>query len=281
MKNLGYYNGKVGLIEEMNVPMIDRAFYFGDGVYDAVVCRNNIPYLLCEHIERFYHNCARLKINLKLSQNALYELIYELVRNVDANEKFVYFQASRGSALRNHSAMPEEANVCVMITPLEVGNKREKMNAVLVPDNRYELCDIKTLNLLPSILAAQIAQFANADEAIFHRNGIVTEGSHCNVSIIRNNKLITAPKSRYILPGVTRAHLLKEAANLGVFVQEREYHISELIDADEILITSSSKLLRGVRLIDGNEVGGKNPELLTLLQNRLYNNYLNATSFIQ
>ena len=278
MKNLGYYNGEIGLIENLTVPMIDRAFYFGDGVYDAVMCRNNIPYLLCEHVERFYFNCERLRINVQMSQNALYELIYELVKKVDANEKFVYFQASRGSALRAHSAMPKNANICIMITPLEVGSLLQKMRAVLVPDNRYELCDIKTLNLLPSVLAAQIAQNADADEAIFHRKGVITEGSHCNVFIIKNDKIITAPKSKYILPGVTRASLIKEAEQLGIVVQEREYRIDELMEADEVLITSSSKLLRGIETIDGERVGGKGKKMLEMLQSRLLNHYLNATN---
>lgn len=277
MKNLGYYNGKIGSIEQMMVPMTDRAFYFGDGVYDAVMCRNNIPYLLCEHIERFYNNCLRLGINSPLSQEALCELIFELVKKVDANEKFVYFHASRGCALRAHSAMPENGNICIMITPLEIGDISMKMRAILTPDNRYGLCDIKTLNLLPSVLAAQQAEGFNADEAIFCRNGIITEGSHCNVSIIKGGKIITAPKSCHILPGVTRAHLIDEAREMGIIVEEREYGVDELKNADEILITSSSKLLRGVKELDGERVGGKAPELLSLLQKRLLSHYLDAT----
>ena len=277
MKNLGYYNGEIGPIEEMKVSMTDRAFYFGDGVYDAVMCRNNIPYLLCEHIERFYRNCERLAIVIPKSKKELYECICLLAKMVEADEKFIYFHTSRGSALRAHSASPTIGNICIMITPQKIGDIKLKMSATTVPDTRYQLCDIKTLNLLPGVLAAQYAERLGTEEAIFHRNGIVTEGSHCNVSIISNGKIVTAPANCYILPGVTRAHLIAEAQKIGVMVEEREYSLDELKSADEILITSSSKLLRGVDLLDGASVGGKNPELLEALQNRMYNNYLNAT----
>lgn len=278
MKNLGYYNGEIGLIDEMKVPMTDRAFYFGDGVYDAVMCRNNIPYLLSEHIDRFYKNCDRLSIKIPMKKYELFELICELVKMVDANEKFVYFHMSRGSAQRAHELMLERGNLCIMIMPRKMEEIDAKMNTVLLPDIRYELCDIKTLNLLPSVLASQIAVSNGADEAIFHRNGIVTEGSHCNVSILSCGKLITAPEDQYILPGVTRAHLIKTALNNGIEVEQRRYTTEELLDSDEILITSSSKLLRAVEKVDGRIVGGKSPALLDLLKKELFGAYYSSTS---
>lgn len=278
MKNLGYYNGKIGLIEEMKIPMTDRAFYFGDGVYDAVMCRNNIPYLLNEHIDRFYHNCDRLSIVNSISKSELFETICELVKVVDGKENFVYFHASRGSGLREHAAMPRLSNLCIMITEQGLGNVREKMTTILVPDTRYQLCDIKTLNLLPGVLAAQQAKRQNADEAIFQRNGVITEGSHCNVSIIVNEKIVTAPADCHILPGVTRACLIKEAQAHGITVEEREYTTEELLNADEVLISSSSKLLRGVLSVSGRRVGGKNPSMLKLLQDKLLENYISYTA---
>lgn len=277
MKNLGYYNGKKGPIEQMSVPMTDRAFYFGDGVYDAVMCRNNIPYLLFEHIERFFKNCERLAIIPPITKTGLFELIYELVPEVDASEKFVYFHASRGSALREHSTPCKKGNLCIMIMPRSVGDLKEKMSAKIVPDNRYSLCDIKTLNLLPNVLAARDADEVGADEAIFCREGIITEGSHSNVFIIKGGRLITAPKSHYILPGVTREHLIQRAHREGIMVEEREYGENELMSADEILITSSSKLVRGVKMINGKEVGGKAQRLLEFLQNGALRAYFDAT----
>lgn len=279
MKNLGYYNGKTGLIEEMSVPMTDRAFYFGDGVYDAVMCRNNIPYLLSEHTERFFNNCALLGINIPMEKDELKTLIRTLVKAVDGEEKFVYFHVSRGSGQRAHVFDGKtKGNLCIMITPMSVGNIYEKIYTCLVKDIRYKLCNIKTLNLLPSVMAAQLAKENGCDEAIFYRNGFVTEGSHSNVSILKEGVLITAPADCFILPGVARAHLIVSAKAHGIKVEERRYGISELYSADEIIITSSSKIARAVAKVSGREVGGHDPERLHILQSDLLNDYITSTN---
>jgi D-alanine transaminase len=165
-----------------------------------------------------------------------------------------------------------------MIKPQPLDNVYEKMDTVLREDIRYELCNIKTLNLLPSVLTAQMAKEKNCEEAILHRNGTVTECSHSNVSILKNGSLITAPCDKYILPGVTRAHLLVAAEENGIHIEERKYTVSELLDADEIIVTSSSKMARGVKTIDGKSVGGKDETTLAILRDTLYANYLNATN---
>lgn len=278
MKSLGYYNGKTGPINEMCIPMTDRAFYFGDGVYDAVMCRNNIPYLLWEHIDRLYSNCRLLGIVPPMCKNELSLTIKELVEQVEGEEKFVYFHVSRGSGIRNHSFTKGEGNLCIMIKPQALDNVYEKMDTVLKDDIRYELCNIKTLNLLPSVLTAQAATEKGCEEAILHRNGIVTECSHSNVSILKNGSLITAPCDRFILPGVTRAHLISVARENGIDVCERKYTVEELMSADEIIVTSSSKMARGVKSVDGRAVGGRDENTLSVLRDTLYINYLNATN---
>ncbi|MBO5262598.1 MAG: aminotransferase class IV [Clostridia bacterium] len=278
MKNLGYYNGKTGLINELSVPLTDRAFYFGDGVYDAVMCRNNIPYLLWEHIDRLYKNCQILGIVPPMCKNELSLTIKELVQKVEGEEKFVYFQVSRGSGIRNHSFTEGEGNLCIMIKPQPLDNVYEKMDTVLKEDIRYELCYIKTLNLLPSVLTAQAATEKGCEEAILHRGSIVTECSHSNVSILKNGTLITAPCDKYILPGVTRAHLITAAYENGIEVKEEKYTVKDLYEADEIIVTSSSKMARGVKTIDGKAVGGKDENTLSVLRDTLYANYLNATN---
>ena len=278
MKNLGYYNGKTGLINELSVPLTDRAFYFGDGVYDAVMCRNNIPYLLWEHIDRLYKNCQILGIVPPMCKNELSQTITELVKSVEGEEKFVYFQVSRGSGIRNHSFTKGEGNLCIMIKPQQLDNVYEKMDTVLCEDIRYELCYIKTLNLLPSVLTAQKATENGCEEAILHRGGIVTECSHSNVSILKNGALITAPCDKYILPGVTRAHLILVAKENGIEVREEKYTTADLLDADEIIVTSSSKMARGVKTVDKAPVGGKDEYTLGILRDALYSSYLNATN---
>ncbi len=277
MNNLGYYNGKIGIIEEISIPITDRAFYFGDGVYEAVLCRNNIPYLLSVHLDRFYRNCNKLDIKIPMEKEELENLIKKLVKNVDANEKFIYFHVSRGSALRSHTYEQGEGNLCIMITPFSLGNVYEKVSAVTYNDNRYGMCNIKTLNLLPSVLAAQYAKNKGSDEAIFVREGIVTEGSHCNVSIIKDGLIITHPSDCHILPGVARAELIKCANKHGIVVCERRYSLSELMDADEIILTSSGKIIRGVDKVNGIPTGGRAENILKILQDELYEDYLKYT----
>jgi D-alanine transaminase len=278
MNNLGYYNGNIGLIEEISIPITDRAFYFGDGVYEAVLCRNNIPYLLSVHLDRFYRNCDKLDIKIPMEKEEIQSLIKELVKKVDANEKFIYFHVSRGSALRSHTYEQGKGNLCIMITPFSLGNVYEKVSAVTYDDNRYGMCNIKTLNLLPSVLAAQYAKNKGCDEAIFVRDGIVTEGSHCNVSIVKNGLIVTHPSDCHILPGVARSELIKCANKQGITVCERRYSINELMDADEVILTSSGKIIRGIDSINGIQVGNKAKDILFVLQNELYRDYIEYTS---
>ena len=279
MKNLGYYNGKISLLEDLQIPATDRAFYFGDGVYDAVMCRNNIPYLLDLHIDRLYNNCLTLDITPPLTKSELKSTICDLVKNVDANEKFVYFHISRGCQIRDHVYESLTGNLFISITEREITDIKRKMKCTLARDIRYELCNIKTLNLLPSVLTAQMAKNHDSDEAIMYRNpDFITEGSHSNVSILKNGRLITAPSDKYILPGVTRAHIIEIARQNDIPVDERRYSISELFSADEIIISSSSKMARGVSEINSIQVGGNDKELLSLFNDTIYNNYLQATS---
>ena len=277
MKNLGYYNGKTGLIEEVTVPITDRAFYFGDGVYDAVMCRNNIPYLLYEHVNRIFDNAELLGIVPPKTKEELSFLITELCRLVDGEEKFVYFQISRGCGIRSHEFTKTKANLCIMIKPQEIKNVYEKVDICSAKDIRFHMCNIKTLNLLPSVLSAQHAKNNKCEETVFVRDGYVTECSHSNISILKDGKLITAPADNHILPGVTRAHLIQACNKHGMEVVEKKYTLDELIDADEIIVTSSSKMAKSVKRVDSKCVGGKDEKNLRLLQKEIYEDYIKAT----
>ncbi len=279
MNNVGYYNGKIGKIRTLKIPITDRAIYFGDGVYDAVMCRNNIPYLLDLHINRLFENCATLDINPPCTSMELRDIICSLVKKVNAEEKFVYFHISRGSGIREHEYENMKGNLLITVTERKTPSLDFKMRCTLDKDIRYQLCNIKTLNLIPSVLTAQRAKSLSCDESIMFRNELfVTEGSHSNVSILKDNEIITAPCDEYILPGVTRRHLIEIATRSKIKVTQRRYSINELLNADEIMITSSSKLLQGVSYIDGTKVGGKDEKTLLFLKNQIYESYINATA---
>lgn len=278
MKNLGYYNGKIGLIEEMSIPMSDRACVFGDGIYDATYSRNHIIYNLKEHIDRFFSSASKLRITPPCTKEELASLLSELVKKVDDGEQFVYFQLTRGTAPREHSFPETKANLWVMLRPSKVKDNTKRIKLITVEDTRFYHCDVKTLNLIPNVLAAQKTKESGCDEAVFHRGDRVTECAHSNVSIIENGVFVTAPTDNLILPGIARANLIKACTALGIPVSETPFTVERMMNADEIIVSSSGSFCLSASHIDGIEVGGKRGDLLAKLREYLENDFVKATT---
>jgi D-alanine transaminase len=280
MENLGYYNGKVGLLEEMTVPMLDRVCYFGDGVYDATYSRNHIIFALDEHIERFYNSAGLLGIKIPYTKEQLKEILKDVVKKVDSGEQFVYWQVTRGTGMRNHAFPSEDisANLWIMLKPLNIKDMSKKLKLITLEDTRFLHCNIKTLNLLPSVIAAQKTEEAGCQESVFHRGDRVTECAHSNVSIIKDGIFRTAPTDNLILPGIARAHLIKMCKLFNIPVDETAFTLKELMEADEVIVTSSGQFCMTTSEIDGKPVGGKAPELVKKLQDALLNEFLEETN---
>ncbi|MFT8349413.1 D-amino acid aminotransferase [Clostridium saccharoperbutylacetonicum] len=280
MENLGYYNGKFGLLEEMTVPMLDRVCYFGDGVYDATYSRNHKIFALDEHIERFYNSAGLLGIKIPYSKEQVKEILKEMVLKVDSGEQFVYWQITRGTGMRNHAFPGDEvpANLWIMLKPLNIKDMSKKLKLITLEDTRFLHCNIKTLNLLPSVIAAQKTEEAGCQEAVFHRGDRVTECAHSNVSIIKEGILKTAPTDNLILPGIARVHLIKMCKAFNIPVDETAFTLKELMEADEVIVTSSGQFCMATSEIDGKPVGGKAPELVKKLQAALLNEFLEETN---
>lgn len=266
MKNVGYYNGVYGLIEEMTVPFLDRVSFYGDGVYDATMALDGIVLFAEDHIDRFFNSCAHVEIDPGITKGALRDLLTEMVAKVDGSTHFVYWQVTRGTDYRHHSFPESSANLWIMIVPDEMEDLYHSQQLVSVEDTRFQLCDTKTLNLLPNVLAAQRAKEAQCYEAIFVRDGYVTECAHSNVHMLKEGTLITHPADHYILPGIARKHLLAACVALGVPIEERLFTLDELKDADEVIVTSSSTLCLPIDRIDDQYVGGKDEVLLSKLR---------------
>jgi D-alanine transaminase len=147
------------------------------------------------------------------------------------------------------------------------------MRLITVEDRRHGYCDIKTIDLLPAVLASTKAENCGCDEAIFVRNGIVTECEKSNISIIKQGRLITHPITSEILPGITRRHLLSICAEISIPVSEDYFTPIDLINADEVIITSTTKLCRSAVSIDGFAVGGKDTKLKNAISNRMLDEY--------
>ncbi len=281
MENLGYYDGKYDLIENMTVPFDDRVHYYGDGVYDATCAGNHIIFNLEEHIDRFYRSAGLLGIEIPHSKEELKDILNEMIVKVDGKEHFVYWQVTRGVAPRKHK-FPQDtaAKLWIMIRQSPIGDLNKPVKLITVEDTRFFHCNIKTLNLIPNVMAAQRAELAGCDEVVFHRGDRVTECAHSNVHILKDGVFITPPTDNLILPGIARAHLLKMCKELDIPSEERIFTVDELMKADEVIVSSSSNFCLYASEIDGIPVGGKAKELLHKLQDALMEEYLQATKQI-
>lgn len=280
MENLGYYNGKYAPIKEVKIPMTDRVCFFGDGVYDATYARNHKIFAVEEHLDRFFNSLKFLRMECPVTREELKKILTEMVCKVDDGESFVYWQVTRGaSTLRNH-AFPDDSSkssLWITVEPRKITDVHKKLKLITLEDIRFLMCNIKTLNLIPNVMAAQITKEAGCDECVFHRNGRVTECAHSNVSIIKNGKFITAPLDKLILPGISRMHILEFCREFDIPVEERPYTIDDLMNADEVVVTSSGQLCLQAVEIDGKPVGGRSPEILSKLQNAYLDKFLHDT----
>jgi len=280
MKNLGYYNGKYDLIENMYVPMNDRACFFGDGIYEAAYAKNHIVYALDEHIDRLFDSADMLGIVMPHTKEEMSAIILDLVKKVDSDEQLVYFQVSRGTQMRSHTPDPHLiGNFWVTIRPMSLRSSYVPMTLMVLEDTRHLYCNVKSLNLLTAVITSKQALEAGVDEAVLHRNGVVTECTHSNIFIITENyELKTAPISNMILPGVSRAHLIETAKSIGVPVVEEAFTVEEMMSAREVIVTASGALCRPVSEIDGKPVGNRATELLSQLRDIVMNDFNTKTS---
>ncbi|MBR5743090.1 MAG: aminotransferase class IV [Clostridia bacterium] len=281
MKELGYYNGRIGELSEMTVPMNDRASWFGDGVYDAGLCRNRQIFVLDEHVDRLFRSASMLDIAPPLSKEELKTLLCDLVKLPESGDLFVYYQITRGGGKRTHAFPEGKANLWVTLTPREADVDKTPVSLVTAEDTRFLHCNIKTLNLIPSVMAAEKAKRAGAYECVLYRApDRVTEAAHSNVHILKDGELFTAPTDNLILPGIVRAHLIRACERLGIPVRETPFTLEDLRTADEIFTTSSGNFLKRACRVDGVPAGMKQKELFEAIWKELFDEFFEATGGI-
>lgn len=278
MKTLGYYNGEYGEIEDMKIPMTDRVCSFGDGVYDVTYARNHRIFTLDEHMDRFFSSAQLLDIRLAFDKDGLKKLLQDMVDKVDEGNLVICWQATRGTQIRCHTYDDDmTANIWITIRPCEIVDMSQKVDLITVEDTRFLHCNIKTLNLIPSVMASQLAMKSGAHEAIFHRGDRVTECAHSNVHIIKNGVLITPPPDCYILKGVARDNLIKACNALSIPVRVEPFFVQDVFEADEVVITSSGSLCLQAGKVDGISVGGRAEDIIKRLQAYLLDQFMRAT----
>lgn len=260
MEQVGYYNGEIAALDELKVPFLDRVSFYGDGVYDASMARDGVIVYLEDHLDRFFNSMRLMRFEPNFTREGLAEELQRVVALADARDNFVYWQVTRGAGPRQHRFLEGVApNLWIMVVPMPFEDLAGTEDAVTFEDKRFSYCNVKTLNLIPNVLAAQYAQDEGVDEAIFVRDGYVTESMHSNVHILKDGVLVTHPADEHILPGIARKHLIAQCRDLGIPVDERLYTLDELMEADEVLISSSSTFAIRVAHVNGKPVGGGDP----------------------
>lgn len=268
MKDIAYYNGKIGRIDEVQAPITDRGFYFGDGVYDAAMVNNKKIFALDDHLDRFYNSLKLLRIEPPMERAELAKTLNELVSQLDSDAPhMLYWQSTRAAAHRMH-AFPKggKASLMAFSEPCGLDRHDHPYKLISVEDTRFLHCNIKTLNLIPNCMAMQQAVEADCDEVVFHRGDRVTEGAHSGLAILKDGVFCTPPADNLILPSITRKHFLTMCEKLGVPTRIAPFTVDELKNADEVMILSTGSHCIGACELDGQPLGGKDPALLDKLQ---------------
>lgn len=279
MSRFAYVNGLYLRHAEAVVHVEDRGYQFADGVYEVCEIRNGRLIDEILHMARLERSLKELRITQPMSLPALGIVMREVVRRNRVREGLVYVQVTRGVAPRNHlfpaAGTPPSIVVTAKSSPSLAGNtKAEKgVSVISVPDNRWERVDIKTISLLPNVLAKQAAKEAGAYEAWFvDANGMVTEGSSTNAWIVTaDGVLVTRPAERGILRGITRTVLFEVAKAAGYTIEERAFGLAEAMAAREAFFTAATAVVMPVIEIDGTPIANGAPgTIATELRRRFH-----------
>jgi D-alanine transaminase len=272
-----FLNGKFLPIEDAKVPVLDRGFIFGDGVYELVPVYSRVAFRLDEHLARLERSLAETRIRNPYSRAQWRDTIYRLVDDQPFEDQGVYFQVTRGVAKRDH-AFPKdvEPTVFMMSNPL-VTPPRELVEkgaaAVSAQDNRWLRCDIKSISLIGNCLLRQLSAEGGENETILFRDGKLTEASASNVFAVRRGVILSPPKSNLILPGITYDVVTELARANGLPIEFRDVTEAEARSADEIWVTSSSKEVLAIVTLDGKPVGEGRPGAVFARMYQLYQEF--------
>ncbi|MCM3739618.1 D-amino-acid transaminase [Oceanobacillus luteolus] len=253
--------------DKLKYPFEERGLQFGDGVYEVIRIYRGKYYLLEEHIDRLYRSLSEIKINFPHDRDDFIHILESLLtKNEMKMDGKVYLQVTRGSAPRNH-IFPQntEPNVYAYIEPA-ARNMKEMENGVCAithPDIRWSFCHIKSLNLLPNLLAKQEANENGCYEAILHKDGTVTECSSANVYFVKNGNIYTHPKTNGILHGCVRIAVERFAENLEIPFIEDAYHVGDIKDADEVFLSSSTSEITPIVKVDDHQINDGLPGPIT------------------
>jgi D-alanine transaminase len=272
MPRTAYVNGRYVAHRDAHVHVEDRGYQFADGVYEVCEVSRGHIIDMAGHLDRLDRSLRELSIRWPMSRGALEVVMGEVVRRNRVRDGLVYLQVTRGVARRDHPFPPSSVRPAVVVTakstdPALSASRAETGIAVItVPENRWDRVDIKTVGLLPNVLARQKAKEAGAYEAWFvDPDGTVKEGAATNAWIVsRDGRLVTRPAEHGILRGITRGTVFKVADQLGLEIEERGFTVDEAKAAREAFITSATSTVMPVVAIDGDPVANGHPGSVAL-----------------
>ncbi len=272
-----YLNGKFMPIEEACIPVLDRGFIFGDGVYEVIPVYSRKPFRLHEHLLRLQHSLDGIRLKNPFGNDEWKRLLEQVVAQNDGEDQYLYLHITRGVAKRDHAFPANVApTVFIMSNPLLPPPAEMLVGgaaAITAVDNRWVRCDVKAISLLPNVLLRQLAVDVQALETILIRDGFLTEGAASNIFIVKNNVLLAPPKSNLMLPGITYDVVLELAAANRIDHDVRQITAAEVSSADEILLTSSTKEIMPITTLDRQPVGTGKPGDLFARLHTLYQDY--------
>lgn len=258
-----YLNGEFVPIEQAKVSVLDRGFIFGDGVYDVAPAYGGKLFRWPEHLARLKRSLAKIEIRNPLDDAGWTDLVKQLLARHSWPDQFVYLQVTRGVAKRDH-AFPKETIPTVfamsseLVAPPE-RYRRDGVVAVTLADERWLKCDIKSVSLLGNVLARQAAVEHEALECVMFRDGMLTEGSSSNVWVVRHGMVLGPPRDHLILEGIRVGLMAQLCKAEDIALDIRRITRDEVLAADELLISSATKELLPVTLLDGKPVGSGKP----------------------
>ena len=264
MKELTYFNGEMVESGAKVVSLDDRGYCFGDGVYEVVRVYNGRAFAFSYHQDRLYRSMREMDIPVRMPPDELQELHEIMIEQSEITDGYIYLQITRGVTPRHHAFERSklEPQMYMFIKPIttDLGALQQGVKAITLPDERWARVDIKTLNLIPNILAQTKAEKKGAYTAILVRDGIVTEGATSNVLVMKDGVCYTHPANHHILKGITRQLVVTRVApTAGITIIEREFDEAFLKEADEIFFTDSIGGIIPITTLNREPVGDGKP----------------------
>ena len=278
MPNIAFLNGRFIPLSRARVSIEDRGFQFGDGVYEVLRVYRGRIFHLEDHLNRLEQSAGAIGLPMVYSRARWKKILTQAHARCGYPEAKLYIQITRGQAPRDH-AFPNRSRPSVIVTarrmnPPDPDLYRRGVSVITLPDIRWGRCDIKSVNLLPNVMAREKARLAGVFEALFVRDGLVMEGAGCNVFAVIGGRIVAPPKGPEILSGITRDLVIEFLREVSDPIVEKGIRLDEFLSAEEAFLTGTTIEVLPVVRVNGRAIGNGRPGKLTC---RLHQQFLRIT----